>query len=96
MSQKFGDLLLDFVSKLENCLPYGDLIGRFVTEGLVSRYEYYNLEAISNTIKQRRDAVFLISGLPPEKIERFCYIVQETPTCKELGDELLKGTYIEV
>ena len=91
MSLKFGDLLLDFVHKLENCLPCEELISRFMEEGLVSRYDYYTLEAIPNTIKKRRDAVLLISVLPPEKIERFCYIIQETPTCKELGDELMKG-----
>jgi len=94
MSFKFGELLYGFVSKLENCLPYGDLIGRFMDEGLVSRYDYYTLEAITHTIKQRRDTVLLISALPPEKIERFCYMLQETPSCKELGDELVKGNYI--
>jgi len=90
---EYEDLLKKFLPKLENCLPYGDLVARLMSEDLVSLYDYYTLEAIPNAIKQRRDTVLLISVLPPEKIERFCYIIQETPTCKELGDELLKGTY---
>jgi len=93
---EFGELLIDFLSKLENCLPYGDLIGRFMEDGLVSPYQYYTLEAITHTIKRRRDTVLLISVLSPEKIERFCYMVQETPSCKELGDELVKGSASDV
>ena len=92
----FGDILLKYIHKLENCLPYGDIIGKCMEVGIVTKFEYHDLEAVQNEIKRNRDTVLKITAKPPNMIEEFCYILQGIPVSKELGTQLLKGTILIV
>ena len=87
----FGDILLKHIHKLEICLPYGDIISQCLSTGILTTYEYHDLEAVPNEMKRNRDAVLKISTRPPEKIEEFCYLLQSVAVSKELGTQLLKG-----
>jgi len=88
----FGDVLIKHIHKLENCLPYGDIIAKCLSEEIVTKYEYHDLEAVQNEIKRNRETVLKIGVKQPEVIEKFCYLLQSTSVCKELGTQLLKGT----
>lgn len=87
----FEDILLKYIHKLENCLPYGDIIGECLSAGILTKYEYLDLEAIQNEIKRNRETVLKITTRQPDKIEEFCYLLQSIPGSKELGTQLLKG-----
>jgi len=88
----FGDFLIKFMDTLEHNFPYGELIGQLLKHGMVSKWQYHRLESFPNIMKQRRETVMLVSQLPPEKVEHFCYLIKENPPSKKLGKELLKGT----
>lgn len=90
--ENFGDILLKHIHKLEKCLPYGDIIGQCISAGIVTTYEYHDLEAVGNEIKRNRDVVLKITAKPPNIIEEFCYLLQSVAVSKELGTQLLKGT----
>ena len=94
--ENFGDILLNHVHKLEMCLPYGDIIGKCLSKGIVSTYEYHDLEAVPNGIKRNRDTVLKITARPPNLIEEFCYLLQSVEVSKELGTQLLKGIHFVV
>ena len=87
----FEEILLKHIHKLENCLPYGDIIGECLSAGIVTKYEYLDLEAIQNEIKRNRETVLKITTRPPIKMEQFCYLLQKIPASKELGAQLVKG-----
>ena len=89
--ENFGDVLLKHIRKLEICLPYGDIIGQCLSTGIVTTYEYHDLEAVHNEIKRNRDTVLKITAKPPNIIEEFCYLLQSVTVSKELGTQLLKG-----
>ena len=76
------------------CLPYGDIIAQCLSTGIVTTYEYHDLEAVSNEIKRNRDTVLKIAVKPPKIIEEFCYLLQSVAVSKELGTRLLKGTVL--
>ena len=88
----FEEVLLKHIHKLENCLPYGDIIGKCLSTGIVTKYEYHDLEATQNKIKRNRETVLRITARPPDKIEEFCYLLEGIPGSKDLGTQLIKGT----
>ena len=90
--ENFGDILLKHIHKLEIYLPYGDIIGQCLSTGIVTTYEYHDLEAVPNKIKRNRDTVLKITAKPLVIIEQFCYLLQSVAASKELGTQLLKGT----
>ena len=79
---------------LEHNFPYGELIGQLLKHDMVSQWQFNELESFSNIMKQRRQTVMLVSKLPPEKVEHFCYLIKENLPSKKLGKELLKGTHM--
>ena len=87
----FEEILLKHIHKLEYCLPYEDIIGDCLSAGIVTKYEYLNLDAIQNEIKRNRETVLRITNKPPFKMEEFCYLLQEIPGSKELGTQLVEG-----
>lgn len=88
----FTEILRKHLSELENCLPYGDIIGKCVQEGIVTEYEYHDVDTIRNKIKRNRDTVLKIINKPPILIENFCRLLQNVPASKELGAQLVQGT----
>ena len=87
----FGDILLKDIHKLEICLPYGDIMGKCLSRGIVTTYEYHEFEGVLNEIKRNRNTVLNISNKPPDKIEEFCDLLQCVSSSKELGTQLYKG-----
>ena len=85
------DVLLKCISKLERCLPFGDLAGEFLAAGIVTHYEYYELVGTKNEMRQRRETVLMISRKPPDLIEKFCHLLKNHHACGELGAELVTG-----
>jgi len=90
------DVLIKCTNKLERCLPFGDLAGELVAAGIVTQYEYYELIAITNEMRQRRETVLMISRKPPDLVEKFCHLLKNHHTCRELGAELVTGKLTKV
>ena len=86
----FGEILLKCIHKLENCLPYGDIIGECLSKGIVTKYEYLNFEAIQNEIKRNRETVLKITTRQPDKIEEFATFCKASQAVKNWELNCLK------